>query len=316
MVLFLSMILIPLTALPDTKKEPPPATSLPDVTLKDDKFLVLMEDTQKVEEIDAREYIFGVLACEMSMKYHEEALKAQAVAAYTFACRRRQERLSNPQQAYDITSSSQLDQGYITRQQANEKWGENAKEYTEKLEKVIDSVDGYIIVYDGQPILAAYHAISGGKTEAAENVWGTAFPYLQPVESIGDMLSPGYLSEVKVTAEEFKTAMQPLGVELEGDPAGWVGEPERSQSGTVLKIKIGGKEFTGKDIRQAFSLRSANFDLAYSEGGFAFTVRGYGHGVGMSQYGANYMAQQGSTFLEILSWYYPGCQLINQKQKQ
>ncbi len=113
---------------------------------------------------------------------------------------------------------------------------------------------------------------------------------------------------MKVSADEFREALKDL-CALSGDAAGWVGEMKCSDSGTVLTCPVGGQALTGAQLRDAFGLRSANFDLRLTDGGFTFTTRGNGHGVGMSQYGANYMALQGSDFLEILSWYYPGCTL-------
>ena len=147
-----------------------------------------------------------------------------------------------------------------------------------------------------------------GKTENSRDIWGGELPYLKAVSSPGDKLSPDYASEVSVSAEELK---RKLGSEctLSGDPAAYFGEPERTDSGSVLTVSVCGNEITGGKIRSIFNLRSLNFSVKYADGNFVFTVLGYGHGVGMSQYGANYMAKQGSDFKEILTYYYTDCKV-------
>lgn len=314
--LFFSMLLLPLASIPSGDNggkgtQEGPADGQNDVfPEKMAYFEVLNHETGKVEKLSAADYIFGAVAAEISPDSEEEAIKAQAVVCYTFACRKKWQRMQSGQGTYDLTTDSSKDQAYCSRETAREKWGDSYEEWAARLDSAIAAVDGYLITYEGDPILAAYHCISGGKTESAQNVWGQDYPYLQPVESVGDLLSPDYLSEVRVSPDVFKEKAAGLGAVLEGEPADWLTEPTRSQSGTVLTYPLGGKELTGSELRTAFGLRSANFDLAVgSDGQMVFTVRGYGHGVGMSQYGANYMAAQGSSYLEILSWYYPGCQL-------
>ena len=182
-------------------------------------------------------------------------------------------------------------------------------EYEERaslIDQAVQAVSGIALLYNGEPADAVYHSISAGKTESAEVVWGSAVPYLVPVESVGDLLAPDYLSSATFTPDELREKLSTL-CALEGEPADWIGECDYSSSGTVKTIQLAGVTLTGQQIRSALELRSANFDLTYQEGSFVFTVRGYGHGVGMSQYGAQCMAQQGSSYTEILSWYYPGC---------
>jgi len=278
------------------------------LTEKEDVFLVLDSTSSKVSEISAKDYVVGVLCAEISPSYSTEAIKAQAVAAYTYACEKRNDRISSGGE-YDVSTDSKLCQGFLSRDAAKKKWGDKADQYLKIFDDAYNSVEGYVITYDGNPILAVYHSISSGKTESALNVWGSDYPYLIAVESIGDLLAPDYLSEVSLSADEFKSAAATQGVTLGDDPSCWLQEPTRSDSGTVLKYTLGDKVITGNEMRTAFSLRSANFDLTYSDNTFKFVVRGYGHDVGMSQNGANYMALQGSTFLEILCWYYPGCQM-------
>lgn len=307
--LLLLMIIIPVISVGPGEVEKSPSFPKPSDA---SHFLVLLSKSGNIQEFDEQEYLFGVLAAEMDASYPEEALKAQAVAAYTMACRRREERRQNPNAALkgaDVTDDYTVDQAFLTRQEARSKWGDSADTYEKKLDGVVEAVKGVLCTYNGKPADTVYHAISGGKTESAKVIWGGGEDYLTPVESVGDLLAPDYLSEVSYTPEEFAQKAKTLDVELTGEPASWLGEFTCSESGTVTKYLLGGKEVTGTKMRTAFSLRSANFDLKLKDGNLVFTVRGYGHGVGMSQYGAKCMAEQGSGYMEILEWYYPGCKV-------
>lgn len=269
---------------------------------------VTMYDTasKKLISLPVEEYLIGVVACEMSASNQPEALKAQAVAAYTLLCKKKQDGGSSTYSGADISNNPEQDQGYIDQDARKEKWKDSADENEQKIKQAVQAVSGLQILYDGEPILAAYHAISGGRTEDSENVWGSSYPYLKPVESVGDLLAPDYASTVTYTKQEFIQLAAELPVTLSAD-ANFISTPECTSSGTVQSYQLGGQSFTGQQMRKAFGLRSANFDLSEKDGNLVFTVRGYGHGVGMSQYGANYMAQQGSDFKEILQWYYTGC---------
>ncbi len=309
--LFFSMLLLPLSSIPPASDSGGTSSGeAAPFSEKMDTFQIYNHETGKTQEIAAAEYVFGAVAAEISPDSEEEALKAQAVVCYTFACRKKWQREQSGQGDYDLTTDPSKDQAFCSREQAKEKWGENYEAWAARLEEAVKAVEGLLLTYENEPILAAYHCISGGKTESAANVWGQDYPYLQPVESVGDLLSPEYLSEERVSPDVFKEQAAAWGAELTGEPESWLSEPERSQSGTVLSYKLGDIAVTGSQMRTAFGLRSANFDLSVgTDGQMVFTVRGYGHGVGMSQYGASYMAAQGSTYLEILNWYYPGCQL-------
>lgn len=265
---------------------------------KSGKIKVKISESGEIKEIDEKDYILGVLAAEMSAESEAEALKAQAVAAYSFMLVRKSE---NAAGEYDITDSYLTDQHYIDEQKQNEKWGEKAAENREKLKKIVNSVAGEYLCFDGKPALALYHAISGGKTESALDVYGKEYPYLISCDSLGDLFAAGYQSTAEVTAQEF---CQKLGVN-END----IKKIELScrPNGYIDTLKIGEKSFSGRDIRTAFSLRSANFQVNVKDDKVIFSVCGYGHGVGMSQAGACYLAAQGSTYKEILLWYYKGC---------
>ena len=199
------MLILPLTALKSPEKKTA-AVSAHAVISKAEKsvskaFLIYDTAADTVTEISVDDYIFGVVAAEMPALYETEALKAQAVAAYTFACVKKAE---NAGKSYDLTSDPAVDQSFITREKAKEKWGDKADEYTAKIENAVKSVKDYVITCGGTPILAVYHAISSGKTEDCKEVWGKDIPYLKPVSSEGDKLAPSYLSSAEFTAEELK----------------------------------------------------------------------------------------------------------------
>lgn len=307
-VMFLCMVMFPLLAMEETVASLPEGAGQSNETSDNTGSVRLyITEKQTVERVPMKEYITGVVLAEMPAEYNEEALKAQAVAAYTFALRKKEARQNED---YDLTDSHKTDQAYLSVDAAKERFGENYNKYLQKVSAAIASVYGQMIVYEGEPIFAAYHSVSAGKTESAENIWGKAYPYLVPVESVGDTLSPNYLSVAEFGADEFKSAMEKASVSCEGEADKWLGEKVCSDSGTVLTMKICGTQVKGTDIRTALGLKSSVFEVEYSDGKFKFTVMGYGHCVGMSQYGAQFMASQGSKYDEILKWYYPGCSIV------
>ncbi len=304
-ILMLAMLFLPLAAArgEEEKKLPAMGDSLPVIDSNDTNTIrVYRKENGKIEEMKVEDYIFCVVAAEMPALYEAEALKAQAVAAYTYALYKSKTSDAD----YDITDDSSIDQAFKTREQIREKWGEKADEYEAKIRDAIKSVSGQKIYYEGSPILSVYHAISSGQTENASEVWGGSYAYLTAVDSSWDKLSTDYLSTVQLTSEEFSKKLSQK-VELKGDASAWVGEIKKSSSGSVLSIALGGKTVSGGDIRSALELRSSNFDISFADGKFTLTVRGYGHGIGMSQNGANYLAQQGKSYKEILTHYYKDC---------
>lgn len=270
---------------------------------------VMNASSKNITEMSLREYLIGVVAAEVNPAYHEEAIKAQIVAAHTKLEYTKLHKTDNLEDA-DITDSAATHQGYLTDDEQKEKWGENYKTYREKLEKCVDAVINVILVYENEPINAVFHAISNGQTENATDVWGGNYPYLVSVQSAGDKLSPAYKSEVTVTSDEFKKKMTENGASLGDEPTKWVEKITNTDTGMVKEIIIGGKSFKGTEIRSIFGLKSSTFAVKYNDGNFVFTVCGYGHGVGMSQYGADYMARQGFSYDEILKHFYKNAELI------
>ncbi len=307
-------------AAPASEPAPPEATAVAaDITVSGaDSFTIFDEGTGRVFEVSARDYVRGAVAAEMPASFEPEALKAQAVAAYTYALHNKAVQQISHDPALmgaDFLADPGNLKVFIPEETAMDFYGEMADHYWKKICEAADSVEGLALVFEGEPIVAAYHAISSGMTEDAANVWIGEAPYLQSVPSEGDPMAPGYETEVTFTpeeAEELITAAYPE-ADLSGDPAGWFGEPGRSEAGYVTDINVGGVELHGKEVRVLFDLRSHNFVVTYGEDGFVFTVTGYGHGVGLSQYGADFLAKQGMDYKEILNTYYTDVELAKIK---
>lgn len=259
--------------------------------------------------VPEREFLMSAVACEMDLNSPIEALKAQAVAAYTYYSRQRQT-------GQPIACDAENWLVYVPESAMQARWGEDFPRYKALLEQVADEVEGQLLTYQGEPALCTYFAISPGSTEAVENVWSpdaaADHPYLQAVASPGDAFSDGYLSTADLTEEQFRAAVAEAFPEadLSGPSEGWLTELEYTPSGMVKTALMGGIEVSGGDLRGALGLRSACFTFTVDGEGFHFTVKGWGHGVGMSQAGAVFLAKRGADYKEILAHYYPGAQLV------
>lgn len=282
----------------------------------DSFYRVLDISTGEVLEVSAEEYIIGAVCAEMPASFEEEALKAQAVAAHTYAERQKMRELENPTEelcgAYFSNDTNKY-QGYYTKEEAEKRYGENFEEYYGKISSAVEEVSEYIITYEDEPIISAFHSMSAGMTESAENTWGAPVEYLVPVESSSDTEAPRYRQEVRFSAEDLEKSLSEAfeGITLGKDFKKWITIGEVSESGTVLSADVGGKTVSGGDIRTALGLRSPCFEIKYEGDEAVFITKGYGHGVGMSQYGADAMAEEGCTWREILSHYYPGCSITS-----
>ncbi len=303
-IIALSMLICPLAANTNGKEEPEDSSVTEEINEKGGNTVsVMMSQTGKVSEIGMKEYVVGCVAAEMPSLYHTEALKAQAVACYTYAKRIRE---NGGIDGADITDNSDNHQGYIDKESRRKKWGENFDEYESKITAAVESVLGEYMVCEGETVLAVYHATSAGRTRSAEELWGESFPYLISVESPGDKLSPDYIGTKTFSEEELKKVFEDSGVEVTGDAEKWIGKISRDGSGYVTSVSVCGNEISASDFRNAADLRSTCFDIDYGKGSFTVTCKGYGHGAGMSQYGADYMARQGFDYKEILAHYYTG----------
>lgn len=276
-------------------------------------FKILDESTGKVVTISQRDYIRGAVCSEMPATFQLEALKAQAVSAHTYALNLQKAHQDKPDPSLkgaDFSADPSNWLVYVTEDLARERFGDSFLPYWDKICSAADSVSDQIIVSDGEPIAAAYHAISSGTTESAKNVWGNPVDYLVPAESPGDLLAPKYEEVETFSVDEMKQALSIFSdVNLDGDVSGWLSIEDRSDSGYVTKMKAGGTEISGLDFRGALRLRSSDFKLEYQKENFKITTSGYGHGVGLSQYGADFMARQGSDWKEIIKHYYNGVEI-------
>ncbi len=304
--LFIVMLLVPLGAISGEISSEEIIASVNANSLREERTQTVKiydKSQEKINEITVSEYIFGVVAAEMPISYGEEAIKAQAVAAYTFMLFRKNE---NTEKDYDITTDYTVDQSFITREKAKENWGKKADEYEVKLDKAIKEVSGYALTYDSLPILAAYCASTAGKTQNAKDVWGGEYPYLSAVDSEWDKLDKNNVSTVTISAKELKEKLSSV-AQISGEESKWFEDIAKNSSGYVTKLTLCGKEVSGGEIRKALDLKSSAFDITLKDNNFIFTVNGYGHGVGMSQVGAGKMAENSSSFEEILTHYYSGC---------
>ncbi|MDR2655263.1 MAG: stage II sporulation protein D [Oscillospiraceae bacterium] len=284
-----------------------------------DSFLILNESTGKVDRVSVKDYVTGAVMSEMPAAYETEALKAQAVAAHTYALRSRENQKKTPDPALkgaDFKADPQKYLGYMTIDIAKERFGENFDAYYKKISGAVNQVLDEALIYKDEPIVAAYHAISAGRTEAASNVWQGGADYLMPVDSGGDKLSPEYEVETVLSSEEVKEKLESVfaSINLPENPENWFEIKTRSDSGYITEVHSGGLKLTGLELRNALGLRSSDLILKYSGGYFTFTTFGYGHGVGLSQYGSDYMARQGKNYREILLHYYTGAELVNVKK--
>ena len=269
---------------------------------------VLVDD--RVEELTLTQYLCGVVAAEMPASYPDEALKAQAVAACSYMVYRSINEPDAPEhQGAWVCNDPSHCKGYFSPLQMKQHWGEEKyTEYYTKIAAAVSAVAGQVLSHNGQPINAVFHAISAGQTEKAADVWGQDVPYLQAVESFVDVNATQYLSTAEFSSEKLYQLLAITKPDINKDLT--VGAINRSPSGGVLSAEIGGVTFTGAQLRSTLSLRSTNFEIARQNDTFTFTVKGYGHCVGMSQYGAGQLAQSGMSYADILKTYYTDVEII------
>ncbi len=270
--------------------------------------LLTVEGT--IEEMTLGEYLWGVTAAEMPASFELEALKAQTVAARTY-CMYQRSGGGEKHPGADVCGDYTCCQAYLTKEQASAGWGVDAYRYGEKISRAVAETDGLFCLYEGEPIDAVFFSSAAGRTVDALAVWGTEVPYLRGVESPEGEEVPGWQTVVTFSPAEFREKL--LGAypqaDLSGEAAGWIGELVTDEGGMVTSVTMGGVEMSGGQARSLLGLRSAHFTAGATEEEVTFQVTGYGHGVGMSQYGANAMAREGKSFQEILEWYYTGAKV-------
>ncbi len=259
--------------------------------------------------MDMGTYLLGVVRAEMPASFQEEALKSQAVAArtYTFYKMRSGGSANHPEA--DACDDITCCQAYKSYEEAAQGWGEQAAEYEAKIRRAVDATDGECILYEGQPVLAVFHSSSSGTTQDAADVWSTGLPYLQQVETPEDADTvPNFHTTASFTAAALKDLLQSAlpEADLSKSPSNWFTNIQQQPNGTVTSLAVGGVAVGGNQLRTILDLRSACFTISFDGDMVLFSVTGYGHGVGMSQYGANVLAAGGMSYREILAWYYTG----------
>lgn len=319
-VMVLIVILLPAIIVRSCSPEPAPPQKPPVAEIPEKVFEITVynKDTGSSETMDLEEYIKGVVVAEMPADFDLEALKAQAVAARTFAYGRMTGAYRSKQGVHDgieICTDSTHCQAWVSRENARKKWGILfAARNWNKIERAVNETKGLILVYQGNVINALFHASSPGRTENAEDVWdGKSVPYLRSVVS-NDEASKGYITTVKISEDELAEKLLEAwpDAELPEDFANGIKIIDLTEGGRVKTLKIGNITMKGTEFRSLLGLRSACFSIASGDDGMiSITTTGHGHGVGMSQWGANALAKTGGTFREILTHYYTGVDIVS-----
>lgn len=298
---------LPVLAAPTAAAAPAPASATPVPGWDAEQTIRLQRSDGTVEELTLADYLWGVTAAEMPASFSSEALKAQTVCARTYCVHQKQSAPDKHPDA-DVCTDYTCCQAYLTREQAAQGWGGESGRYADKISAAVRDTDGLLCLYGGEPIDAVFFSSSAGRTSAAAEVWGADVPYLAAVDSPEGEEVPGWRTVASFSPEEFAarfTASCPE-ADFSGGPETWIQDLSTDSSGAVSAVTIGGVRVTGGQARTILGLRSAHFTAEAAGTGVTFHVTGYGHGVGLSQYGANALAGEGKNFQEILEWYYTG----------
>jgi stage II sporulation protein D len=279
---------------------------------------VYMGEINQIVAMNLEDYVKGVVAAEMPAEFELEALKAQAVAARTYAVKHMalfggSGSVEHP--GADISTDYKDSQAWHNETKLKEKWGVDYGRYWKKISQAVDQTQGLIITYQGEPINAVFHSTSGERTASAKEVWGFDYPYLQSVACSWDQLSPRYqtIKEIALTELEVRlgTDAAIMAAAQSGESTGVVNIIDYTDSGRVNKVRVGSKTLTGLEVREKLDLRSTNFSVDATGDKLVFKTVGYGHGVGLCQYGANGQAKEGRNFRQIVTYYYTGAAIKN-----
>ena len=266
-------------------------------------------DGETTQTMPVGEYLLGVVRGEMPAAFEAEALMAQAVAERTYLYYAMAAAPKKNHPDADVCTDPGCCTAWLGEAEAREKWGDKFQQYEDKVRAAVADTDGQVVLYGGAPIMAVFHSSSAGATADSGDVWTAELPYLVSVKSPENAESvPNYYSVNTFSAETFRTAFCKAHPEakLSGGTEGWIRDTALTEDGRVASAVVGGVTVTGKELRSLYALRSTAFTVEADGSSVTFRVTGYGHGVGMSQYGANELARQGKTWREILQWYYTG----------
>lgn len=279
-------------------------------------YLIQNHKTGEVINLTPTEYIKGVVSAEMPMSFHDEALKAQAITAHSYALRQIENAINSNDDSLNgayISTDSNKFQAYFSKEERQSFWGDDKfDEYEERLYTIVKEVITQIAVVENEPIIGAFHSLSNGKTESAQEVWGESVTYLISAQSEWDKYSPNYEMTKNLSIDEVENALKKAypNIKLDSNINNWFTQIELNESDRISSIKAGDIVLTGHELRTILKLRSASFEVYVEGEEFIFTQIGYGHGVGLSQYGADYMARQGYNYEEILKHYFNGIEIV------
>lgn len=288
---------------------PPDATDpTPAPTLQaQQQFLLQLKQGSTTRLVELEDYLVGVVLAEMPAGFAPEALRAQAVAARTYTVKHC---LSARHGRNTLCGDHACCQAYIDPEQYVRQGGSTGS--VDRVRQAVEDTAGLVLTYDSALIDATYFSCAGGQTEDAAAVWGQDVPYLQSVPSLGEEQATYFMDSKTFTAEEFQQA---LAIRLTGPVSSWFTDVTFTDGGGVDRISIGGVAYRGTTIRTLLGLRSTAFSVSYTADTVTFHTRGYGHRVGLSQYGANAMALQGSDYAQILTHYYCGVEIVQYWEK-
>ncbi len=274
------------------------------VKMSDELLLIRVKTDECVIEMSLRDYLPGVVSAEVPVSFEEEAIKAQTVTARTYALYRVER--GGAHEDADVCTDPAHCSAWNSDAALKEKWGEDYEKNLSLILNAVDATDNMVVKYEGELIDAVFHSTSSGRTEASVDVWGAQRPYLVSVESPGEELAPRYSGKLEIEADRVKKLLESGvdGLGITGSPETWFSSPVRSDAGSVMTVSICGVAVKGSTIRSLLGLNSSNFTVSSDGDKFIFTTVGYGHGVGMSQFGANAMAKEGKNYIEILCHYY------------
>ncbi|GAA0110064.1 stage II sporulation protein D [Clostridium tertium] len=329
LIFFSALVLISMIAIPMLVIKSSPVSALEErqvdntdvnTEVKEDNFVTLagndiikvhLTKEDKIIEIPLEEYVKSVVSGEMLASFESEALKAQAVAARTYVAAKKA-RPCNEAKGGDVCDTTHC-QVFITKESRLEKWGDQGNEYWAKISEAVDATKGMVLTYDNELVqYPQFFSTSSGMTENAVDVFSSAVPYLVSTESKGEEIAPKFTSEFPFDISKFVSDINSKYEDAKISEENLQNDIEilgRSDAGGVKEIRFGGAKIKGLDFRLAFGLSSTNFQFTINGDKIIFNCKGYGHGVGMSQWGANVMAKDGKGYEEILKHYYTGIEL-------
>lgn len=288
-----------------TKKEKSTAT---EEKIKTDNysFKIYDEATDKIITVSDYDFCCGALATEIETDIPKEAIKAQAIAIHTYySYLRNNSRVENKE--YDFKCNSKIWETYVSKDELKEKWGETFEESYTIISDAVNEVSNTFILYNNNLCMTKYFEISSGNTNSYKEIYNEDIPYLVSIPSPFDTVANNYKTNKKFSKEEFDKIIKEKFPDYKStdNMSKNISNITKNDYGTVLNIKLGNIETTGKELADALNLRSSTFEISCSDNTYTFTTYGYGENIGMSQFGACQMAKQGNSYIEILQYYYP-----------